>query len=475
MSTANYFETQIDSKGKASYLFNKRLNIKQGWFPGFKDRVKKKLSAKTRAEAKREALTTSNALAHLQDVCLRDSKGHAISVKDQTKAAHTWFEFVMDTNPGELSQLAKGRTQQAHEANEYLQVLRDAIVDGFNQRVVDNNRENYVAEWLTPFGDTLLSLLEGGIDRLMLSDALEIYLKQTQRDHLPRTNKAIQDITRNINYLISAIGDKPIAQISIGYVERYISNRLEKVKTTSVQREINSLRAAWHQCAISRDINQLNPFSNQPIKGLGTDSKARETPSLQQTQGLIKFLEERHKRLPDSYINATVMVAALTGSRLNEIWGLMAEDYIRPDGSEQIGVLHIRRNARRANLKTKNSVRPFPVLPELGFWLEILFKVRRPKNSNTASSGTLTALKKAGFTFGNHSLRHGLKQRLIELDTPSDTVDELFGWGAQRQQDSYGFKTVTTKKAEAIRKAYLRMLDRRITPNVIRVEFSGRP
>jgi len=68
-----------------------------------------------------------------------------------------------------------------------------------------------------------------------------------------------------------------------------------------------------------------------------------------------------------------------------------------------------------------------------------------------------------------------LKQRLIELDTPSDTIDELFGWGAQRQQDSYGFKTVTTKKAEAIRKAYLRILDRRTTPTVIRVEFGGNP
>ena len=64
-------------------------------------------------------------------------------------------------------------------------------MDGFNQRVVDNNRENYVVEWLTPFGDTLLSMLDGGGDRLMLSDALETYLKQTQRDHLPVSNKAV--------------------------------------------------------------------------------------------------------------------------------------------------------------------------------------------------------------------------------------------------------------------------------------------
>ena len=469
MATANYYETQVNSKGETTYLFTKRLSAKHGWFPSFKDRVKKKLAAKTEAEAKREALTMSNELAHLQDVCLRDSKGHAISVKDQTKAAHTWFEFVMDTNLRELNQLAKGRTKQAHDANEYLQILRDAIVDGFNQRVVDNNRENHVAEWLTPFGDTLLSMLEGGGDRLMLSDALETYLKQTQRDHLPVSNKAVLDITRNINYFIDLIGNKQITQISRGDVERYISLRLEKVKTTSVQREINSLRAAWQQCSIAHDINQQNPFSNQPIKGLGTDSNERETPSLSQTRDLIKFLETRHKRLPNSYISPTVMVAALTGSRLNEIWGVMNEDYIRPQEGEKLGILYIRKNTRRVNLKTKNSIRPFPVLPELGRWLEALLKVRRPKNSNTASSGTLAAIKKAGFTFGNHSLRHGFKQRLIEMDTPSDTINELCGWGAQRQQDAYGFKTVTARKAEAVRKTYRLFFDN--DSNVIHVEF----
>ena len=469
MAVANYYETQINSKRETTYLFTKRLSAKQGWFPGFKDRVKKKLSARTEAEAKREALTISNELAHLQNICLRDSKGHAISVKDQTKAAHTWFQFIMDTNLRELNQVAKGRTKQAHDANEYLQILRDAIVDGFNQRVVDNNRENHVAEWLTPFGDTLLSMLEGGGDRLMLSDALETYLKQTQRDHLPVSNKAVLDITRNINYFIDLIGNKQIAQISRGDVERYISLRLEKVKTTSVQREINSLRAAWQQCSIAHDINQQNPFSNQPIKGLGTDSNERETPSLSQTRDLIKFLETRHKRLPNSYISPTVMVAALTGSRLNEIWGVMNEDYIRPQEGAKLGILYIRKNTRRVNLKTKNSIRPFPVLPELGRWLEALLKVRRPKNSNTASSGTLAAIKKAGFTFGNHSLRHGFKQRLIEMDTPSDTINELCGWGAQRQQDAYGFKTVTARKAEAVRKTYRLFFDN--DSNVIHVEF----
>ncbi|MEJ6629524.1 MAG: hypothetical protein QNL09_01365, partial [Burkholderiaceae bacterium] len=142
MATSNYYEVQRGKNGTTTYLFTKRLNAKHGCFPSFKDRVKKKLSALTDAEAAREALNTSNELAHLQNVCLRDGKGHAISVKDQAKAAKTWFQFVMDANVRELNLLARGRTKQSHEAKEYLQLLREAIVDGFNQRVVDNNREN---------------------------------------------------------------------------------------------------------------------------------------------------------------------------------------------------------------------------------------------------------------------------------------------------------------------------------------------
>lgn len=474
MATTNYYEKQLNKNGTASYLFTKRLNPKHGWFPGFKSKVKRKLSAESDAEAKQEALRVSNALTQLQSVCSRDSKGHPISSKEQRKAAETWYTFVMEVNIQQLNLQTKGRTKEALEARAHVQRLKEEILDGFNQRVIDAQSTNGFKEWLTPFGDTLLTMLEGGSAGLLFSEATETYLKQTQRDHLPTTSKSVRDITRNIAYFIEVIGDKPLTQIARADVERYIFTRLQKVKTTSVQREVNTLRAAWEQCALVHEFQQKNPFSKQPITGLGTDSVARTTPSLQDTQKLLVMLQARQARLPSSYVSAVVAIAALTGSRLSEIWGLVKEDYLPATNDDTVGVLHIRKNIRRANLKNKNSIRPFPVLPELAQWLEVLFKTRRPKNSNSASAGTLASLKREGFKFGNHSLRHGFKQQLTEIDTPGDTINELCGWGAQRQQDSYGFKTVTKRKAATVRKVYDLFFDCKPVSNVVSADFQAR-
>jgi integrase len=454
MAKATYYETQVSTSGVVSYLFSKRLNPKNGIFPGFKPKFKRKLAAKTDAEATREALDISNALAHLQSVCLRDGKGHTLNIKDYARASETWFSFVMDTQIDELNQKLQGETKEARDAEEYAQQLRDLITNAFGTEVVNPSTSAIDQWWLTSFGDHLFSVLGGASIQPVMSDALEIYLKQTQRDHLPKNDKAVQDASRNINYFIKLTGDKQLDQIRRIDVEKYIADRLRVVKTGSVQREINSLRAVWQQCSIARDIRQQNPFGNQPIKGLGTDALKRETPSLRQSRDLVKILKARALRLPSSYISPMVMIALLTGSRLKEIWGLMPSDYLPANKDEDFGVLYIQKNERRPTLKTENSVRPFPVLPELAFWIEALFKTRRPKTSNSASAATLAALKKEGFTFGNHSLRHGFKQRLTEIDAPGETIDELCGWKPQRQQDSYGFKTVTKRKAKLVKSVY---------------------
>jgi integrase len=455
MTKATYYETQVSASGAVSYLFSKRLNPKNGIFPGFKPKFRRKLAAKTDAEATREAMHLSNALVHLQSVCLRDKKGHTLSIRDYSKASDTWLSFVMDTQIDELHRESQGMTELALDAQDYAQHLRDSITAGFGIEVGNTFTSEIERCWLTSFGDYLFSVLNGASIQPLMSDALEIYLKQTQRDHLSRNDKAVRDAGRNIDYFIRTIGDKQLDQIRRVDVEKYISDRLGVVKTSSVQREINSLRAVWQQCSIARDMRQQNPFANQPIKGLGTDSVKRETPSVKQTRDLIKMLETRLRRLPSSYISPMVMIATLTGSRLKEIWGLLPSDYRPAEKNDECGVLHIQKNERRPTLKTENSVRPFPVLPELAFWIDALFKTRRPKTSNSASAATLAALKREGFTFGNHSLRHGFKQRLTEIDAPGETIDELCGWKPQRQQDSYGFKTVTRRKAELVKKVYV--------------------
>ena len=469
MAKPNYFEKQINKSGSVSYIFTKRLRNDRG-LPWILTKLRRKMSATSEAEAAREALQMSNDLEHLQSVWLRDQKGHVLPNKDLNRAVDTLFSIVWGVDLEALRTTAKGHSFAALEAQQQLQRLREETIESTVERRRDEHEG--LQEWLTPIGDVVLARINGEMVSAYLSDAPGIYFKQKQLDHLPPTHKAIRDIARSVDNLIRIVGDKPLVHITRSDVQVFIASRLEQVKTTSVQREIRSLATVWQQVAYVQEIRQLNPFSNQPIKALGTDVAKRHTPTIAETRGLIKALTERHHRLPNSYITPLVMVAALTGSRLNEIWGLERGDYHPSETTDGIGVLHIRPNESRANVKTKHSIRPFPVIADLAYWIDKLFTVKRPKTANSASAGTLQALKREGITFGSQSLRHGFKQRLVELDTPNDLIQELCGWSHQRMQDNYGFRTVTTKKAKFVKDVYDVLLERpRQVGNVYSINF----
>jgi integrase len=201
------------------------------------------------------------------------------------------------------------------------------------------------------------------------------------------------------------------------------------------------------------DLKVLNPFAEQPIKGLGTDSVKRHTPSLKETIKLLEFLEAKAVEAPESYVWPLVAIAALAGTRLSEAWGLMREDWDKEDQT-----LLIRPNTDRKDLKTTNSIRPIPVLEPLSRWLERYFACvdakRVPKSANSASGSTVKALKRHGFAFGNQSLRHGLKQRLFEVDTPSNVYEELMGWSTQSMAANYGRNQATTAKRKFLAAVY---------------------
>jgi integrase len=258
-----------------------------------------------------------------------------------------------------------------------------------------------------------------------------------------------------VAYFVETIGDKQLDQINRKDVERYISKRLEVVKTTSVQRELRSLSALWNKCAQALDLRVLNPFANQPIRGLGSDALERYTPTVLETQKLLEVLEVKASGAPESYVWPLVAIAALTGCRLSEVWGLLPVDYER-----EAQTLWIRPNTKRKTLKTKrNSVRPIPVLEPLEIWLARYFVATSgassgAKSANSASASSVKALKALGFAFGNHSLRHGMKQRLVEADAPMNVLEELLGWSGQSMASNYGRNQATAAKRNYLASVY---------------------
>lgn len=440
-----YYEKQINANGKPSFLFTKRINKRKGNFPLFKDKVKRKMRASTDAEAAREALEYSEDLEHLQSVASKDGK-HVLTIKDKNRAARTWLELVAGVDLESLNARKEHATENGLEAKDKLEQLFEEVYDFYV--IKKYGRFGEELSYFTDFGEHLLSVINDGKGVCSLSEAKDIYLQQRNIDHLSEKHSARLAVTRVTAYFIELIGDKQIDQITRKDAAGYITKRLESVKTTTVEREVTTLRAIWNRCSDHLNINGRNPFEKQPIKGLGIDSTPRKTPSLQETRSLLQILEE-HKSKVDSYVQPNIAIAALTGFRLSEVWMLLEEDYDRAQK-----VLTLKPNRRKQELKTKNSSRPIPVLPELAAWLELYFSNRPASSPNSASSATLKWLKRNGIDFGNHSLRHGMKQRLEECNTPLHVIEELQGWSRQTMADNYGFRTANDAKRNALTAVY---------------------
>ena len=442
-----YFEKTVNAKGKSVYLFTKRLNPKAGKFALFKERVKLKMDATTDAEAVREAKTLAAELDLLQEVSRKDGK-HVTSTKDKNKAAETWVRVVAGVDVSSAHGLNGKATKQALEAKESIDFLIGEVTSFYGSTELDH--EGGYRQWLSDFGDHLLKFIKDGQGVGSISESVSLYLKQTQRDHLDDKTASVRTAHRVVGYFVEAIGDKQLDQINRKDVERYITQRLEVVKTTSVQRELRSLSALWNKCAQALDLRVPNPFANQPIKGLGSDAEERHTPSVFETRELLVALEGKASGAPKSYVWPLVAIAALTGCRLSEAWGLLPDDYDRESQT-----LWIQPNLKRKSLKTKNSSRPIPVIAPLEAWLERFFEATSgassgAKTANSASASSVKAIKALGFEFGNHSLRHGMKQRLVEADAPSNVLEELLGWSSQSMASNYG-----RNQATAVKRSYL--------------------
>jgi len=184
---------------------------------------------------------------------------------------------------------------------------------------------------------------------------------------------------------------------------------------------------------------------------------------------LLVALEARHQRNPSSYVASLPAIAALTGLRLSEAWGLQRKDWETESALFGCSILNIRANETRGNLKNANSERPFPVLPELSVWLHRYFDCDHAKTANSASAATVSALKQLGFNFGNHSLRHGFKQRLREANAPLDVLEELLGWSSQRMSAHYGTRDSSVTKIKFVRAVYRELIPEEHEGNVFSI------
>ena len=219
MKHPKYFE-----QSGVAFHFTKRLNSKHGTFPMFESRIKKKMVATTLAEATIEAMTMSDDIAHLQQVCLKDSRNLPISKRDMDRAAAIWLRFFPGLDLERTKHLRGRQTLEAKEATEELALTMELITEFFSLGKEWQGADGFIHDqWLTRFGDHLYAYLKDGEQAGSLLDALPLYLKQTNRSHLPPTNKVVRDTYRLVGLFTSIAGETNLEQIRRRDAEVYVT------------------------------------------------------------------------------------------------------------------------------------------------------------------------------------------------------------------------------------------------------------
>jgi integrase len=283
---------------------------------------------------------------------------------------------------------------------------------------------------------------------MVLSEVLDIYFKNHPKGHLEAYRSKVKLVW---DKLIELIQDIPLVTLNRTLAKKYRDLRLEqtkgkvnktKIKTTTVNREINQIKAVITTVIREEDLDIANPFESLTIAGLGEDADNREPFDVSELTTLLNACKENFDQT-----RKILTVQALTGARISEIAGLRRKDFIEGD----IPYITIKPYVNRS-LKTKESKRSVPLvglaLTAVQEQIKILSKddiFLFPQyckvsgvNGNAISATANKYIKSLGIDKTTHSLRHSMRDLLRDAQVTSDIAHEIGGWGHQVIGDRYG-------------------------------------
>jgi integrase len=284
--------------------------------------------------------------------------------------------------------------------------------------------------------------------RVLLTDALRVYLKTHDKGE---QEKFARDTQRAIDHVVAAAGDLPLSayrrEHATAVRERLLATG---VKTTTVRREINRIKAVFNVGLIEFDLGSVkNPFEKLRIANEEQDAENREPFTNGELQTIAKACYER-----DDDIRHIVALQADTGARLGEVVGLRVEDVVL---NHQTPYIHIRphQNLGRT-LKTDASERKVPLVG-MALWaaqraLDTSRKIHykngwvfpryasdssiKATHASNAINKWLQTVTKTDKT--SHSFRHAMRDRLRHANAPQDIQDAIGGWGSRTVGMGYG-------------------------------------
>ena len=273
---------------------------------------------------------------------------------------------------------------------------------------------------------------------LSLDDALRCYqsLKGAGKGDL-----FFQSSSRNIGYLKDCLDNKSLKMIETGDSGKFRDYLFERgLSSSSVKRVFSSVRAIVGLAIKENGIEITNPFVGTFIPDDQNRKRRLPVPGdvLTELQRICFDLDDEPRWL--------IALLSDTGMRLAEAVGLLSDD-INLDGCNP----HIKLKEHPwRSLKTRSSIREVPLVGASLWAAERIKKngnefafpkycTKAKCNANSASAALNKWLKpRVPARCVVHSFRHSLRDRLREVECPSDVVDAIGGWSTEGVGQGYG-------------------------------------
>jgi integrase len=296
-----------------------------------------------------------------------------------------------------------------------------------------------------------------------LSELPEIYLDA----HTRGKDEAFQKKTAEYwKKLMDYCGDMPVESFTREKAKGFKDYRATQgVKTQSIQKDINVIKAVFAAAIRELSLAIRNPFEHVSPSDLGKDAEQRAVFSQEE----LKLVLDRSLDQDDE-IRRIVLLQLFSGARLGEIVGLRKED-CKLGG--KLPFMQFKEYGKRT-LKNKNSAREVPLIPICVDLIlkqsndaegDYLFPRYNDGNSSPkADSASATINKWLSNTLAiektTHSFRHTMKDLFRNADITEDISEQILGHGAQTISQRYGQGLAMAKRLEALERALKLVFDK---------------
>ena len=273
-----------------------------------------------------------------------------------------------------------------------------------------------------------------------LSEAVELYLKLKSKN---KDKVFIRTSYRNVRYVVQALGDRPINSYSTADAAKFRDWLLDKqMVMNTVKRVFSSVRSIINITKTEYGIEGQNAFSRTYWPETN-DSETRKPLPME----LIRKIQSICKETDDD-LRWLVALISDTGMRLGEATGLPKSDIII---DKELPYINLQPHKWR-RLKTKASERQIPLVG-ISLWAAQKIKDYQSDNpfafprycnklgcnANSASSALNKWMKEStGNGYVLHSFRHSMRDRLRNVECPSEIIDQIGGWTRESIGESYG-------------------------------------